>query len=315
MRKYLLFFIALASIAFGVCSPADAQFATIGCQGGKCGGSGGGGYTGPGDVVSGASAWWGLRCYNNAYNGNLADITNSATGSTTGTRLQCSTGNVITALVSGSACTFVTGNACSSLATTCATACNVRELYDQSGNTNHLVQSGNSARPAFTQNCLNTTLPCMTFTTASNLSDSTAMSVAQPNTISMVIDRTAAAFTDYLTANGDNTGMIAPSSANTIELYNAASGASSGVTVSDNAWHAIQGIANGAGSSIQVDATPNTGLSVGTTAFGAGGPDFGQNGFTGKAAEFGIWPIGFSGTQQTNMCHNQFTYWATSTSC
>jgi hypothetical protein len=42
-RKILLFLIALASIAFGVCSPAFAQFVTLGCQGGQCGGSGGGG--------------------------------------------------------------------------------------------------------------------------------------------------------------------------------------------------------------------------------------------------------------------------------
>src|SRR5437879_10288669 len=92
-------------------------------------------YSGPGDVVSGAFAWWGMLCYSNAYSGNVADITDAATGNTTGTRLQCSFG-IVSALVSGSACTFVTGNACSSLATTCATACNVVTLYDQSGNTN-----------------------------------------------------------------------------------------------------------------------------------------------------------------------------------
>jgi hypothetical protein len=46
MRKYLLFLIALASVAFGVCSPAEAQFVTLGAQG--CGGAscaGGGGST------------------------------------------------------------------------------------------------------------------------------------------------------------------------------------------------------------------------------------------------------------------------------
>jgi hypothetical protein len=65
MRKTLLFLIALASIAFGVCSPANA----FGCNGWPqiAGGngcnsliaSGGGGtYTGPGDIVSGAIGWW-----------------------------------------------------------------------------------------------------------------------------------------------------------------------------------------------------------------------------------------------------------------
>ena len=37
MRKFLTFLIAVAAIAFGVCSPLQAQFATLGAQG--CGGA------------------------------------------------------------------------------------------------------------------------------------------------------------------------------------------------------------------------------------------------------------------------------------
>lgn len=275
--------------------------------------SSGGGYTGPGDVVSGASAWWGLRCYNAAYAGNVADLTDSSTGTTTGTRLVCNAG-VVSALVSGSACTFVTGNACSSLATTCATACNVEELYDQTGNANHLIQAGNSARPTYTQNCLNTTLPCTTWTTASNLATAGAVTaIPVPFTISQVYNRTTAQFTDYLT-DGNNTGIIAGATASAIQLYN--SGGSAGVTAADAVWNAIQGLQNGASSTIKVNnVAPAAAVPGASTSFGTGGASFGANTYAGKMTEVGIWPIGFSTTQQTNMCHNQFTYWATSASC
>ena len=93
-------------------------------------------YTGIGDIAGLSSnnpiAWWGLRCFSSTTSGTIADITDSATGNTTGTRLQCAAGGIVTAVVSASACTFVTGFACSTLATTCAVGCNVRELYDQS---------------------------------------------------------------------------------------------------------------------------------------------------------------------------------------
>ena len=64
-----------------------------------------GGYTGPGDCAgctfNATAIFWGSpgRCYSNAFSGAIADITDSATGNTTGTRLQCSAGGTITALV------------------------------------------------------------------------------------------------------------------------------------------------------------------------------------------------------------------------
>jgi hypothetical protein len=77
------------------------------------------------------------RCYQHSYSGSHIDLVDAATGNTTGTRLQCANG-VISALVSGSACTFVTGNACSSLTTTCGTAgspisCEIVTFYDETG--------------------------------------------------------------------------------------------------------------------------------------------------------------------------------------
>ena len=65
--------------------PAQAQFKS-GARFGDANGfsapvaaSGGGGYVGPLDAVSGAVAYWGLRCSTTAYAGNVADIWDSAT--------------------------------------------------------------------------------------------------------------------------------------------------------------------------------------------------------------------------------------------
>jgi hypothetical protein len=277
----------------------------------------GGGYTGPGDVVSGAYAWWGLRCYNNAYSGLVADITDASSGNTTGTRLQCSSGTV-SAVVSGSACTFVTGNACSSLATTCASSCNVVTLYDQSGASNctgpcNMAQASNGARPTVMVSCLNSH-PCMVFNGTSHLlqTPNPASSQIQPYTMSGVAERTGntSVFADIIGANTNAVQFLFNSGANQFTLY--AGSVASPVTANDSAYHAIQGVYNGSSSIIYVDGTQTTGLSAGASALGNTAPIIlgaGNNYLTGNIAEAGIWPIGLNTTQQSNMNSNQHTYW------
>ena len=58
MRKLLTFLIALAAIVFAVVSPAFAQVGGLMFPG-PGHGHGSTAYSGPGDIVSGASAWWG----------------------------------------------------------------------------------------------------------------------------------------------------------------------------------------------------------------------------------------------------------------
>src|SRR6185312_1795341 len=78
------------------------------------------GYQGPGDVVSGALAWWGLRCYSAAYTGKVAEIWDASTGTTSNTTMSCATGGVITFSTS-TGCT-AGGATCQPLATTCSVA-------------------------------------------------------------------------------------------------------------------------------------------------------------------------------------------------
>jgi hypothetical protein len=267
------------------------------------------GYTGPGDVVSSAAGWWGARCYSAAYSGNVADITDASTGNTIGTRLQCSNG-VVSALVSGSACTFVTGNTCSTLATTCASSCNVTTLYDQSGNGHNAVQATNSNRPTWIINCLGS-LPCMNFAGQFLQVSSTSLgNISQPWTISGVGERTVTSgfMNLYGDGSGNGYGILWNSGANSVATWG---GAILAGTANDNAFHAIQAIGNGGASVAYIDGTSNAGA-AGTNALTGVGSQI-ANGFgalnTGRIAETGVWASGFSAGNQSSMNSNQHTYW------
>ena len=64
-------------------------------------------YTGPGNVVSGASAWWGLRAYNAADLGNnLINVCNPGDGACVNMVSSASTGALVVTTVGGEACSF-----------------------------------------------------------------------------------------------------------------------------------------------------------------------------------------------------------------
>jgi hypothetical protein len=267
MRKFLTFLIALA-ITISVSASAFAQSIIGSGIWGDAKPSGGGGYTGPGDILA-ATYWWGLRCYSNAYSGNVAQIVDAATGTTTGTLLACSSGTV-SAVVSSSACTFVTGNACSPLATTCSTACAVEQLYEQvAGGAPMILRSGFNAGkdvPVYTQNCIGTK-PCMTLTASADGGNGQGLytgiggtiSVATPVGYSVVGSRTANFTTGQVLVSAvgsSQTQITYTSSANTIDVYG---GGAFTATASDSSFHALNVTYNGASSSVRVDSTNTTG--------------------------------------------------------
>lgn len=307
-------FLATCLVAIGVFSvvPVSAQVPMTGA--GKAGALGSA-YAGPGDIVA-FSEWFGLRCYSAAYSGNVVDVTDSATGNTTGTRLTCS-GGVVSALVSANACTFVTGNVCSALATTCAIACNVVNIYDQTRTVIPLTQATNSARATYTRNCLNTTLPCLTFLGSSSqfYTSSVLYTGSQPFSFSAVVDRTATgSYTSpliYATA----IGFLWNTSANSLETHCTTDTLFE--TMSDNSWHALQGVCNGAttASVLMVDATAYTGLGGGTSGVTGAATAIGNIGgavYTGKWAEAGmINGIALNSTQYGALHTNELAYYGT----
>ena len=265
-------------------------------------------YTGPGDVVSGATAWWGLRCYNNAYSGNVAAVWDGATGNTTETLLTCSPGGTINQTVN-------------SLSTTCAVSCVIATLYDQTGNSHDVTQATNSQRPTFTQSCLGSN-PCAAFLGSSTQllkSAATIGTLTQPNTLAMVSIRTGA-FTTKGAVFGDSTGNLAyaySNTANQIAVYNGTNNATS--AVSDSAWQSMIYILQSTSSvfylnavSTTISGNPGTNSISGSAQLGE--DDYGDK-MTGDLMELGVWNSGFNSTQATNMCHNQYLYYGTPTSC
>jgi hypothetical protein len=123
MRKLLTLLIALAAIVFAVVSPLSAQGFNGGGFNVGLGPFAIGGYTGPGDIVSGATAWWGIRAYKTAGLGTkVANICNSTGGTDVGCadfNSNATTGIIESKTVSGITCPGAN--------------CTVKILYDQSG--------------------------------------------------------------------------------------------------------------------------------------------------------------------------------------
>lgn len=135
----------------------------------------------------------------------------------------------------------------------------------------------------------------------------------QPLSGSAVVERTGnfaafAAWIDFAANGAGDTGMLFDSGANTVTIY--AGSVPPPVTAADNAFHAMQALFNTTTSSIFLDGSSTTGLSVGTQTGdtgvtignGVGGP------LTGNLNEVG----GAQGDQSSHFSAlntNQHTFW------
>ena len=263
-------------------------------------------YTGAGDIIPGWSAWWSIyHCYSNAYSGNVAAVWDGATGNTTETLITCSAGGTVNQTLH-------------LLSVTCAVSCVVGELYDQTGNGNHLIQATNADRPVVNLNCLNTSLPCVNFTATAQGMTSAFSTASTYGSTSVVAS--SSSLSNLLTVNSStNLCLLYWSAANTWVTYG---GSSITATATDSAWHAAQMVCNnGTSASLTIDATTTTG-STGSrswsaaTALAIGTDAIGDAGYGNKWAEGGVYAgLVFTAGNITSLCHNQYTYWATSTSC
>ena len=278
--------------------------------------SGGGAYVGPGDIVSGATVFYGLRAYNAASAGNkIANLCNS----TGGTDVTCAD-----AFSSASTGALVIP---AGLVSICPGAnCTVQTLYEQIGGGNctpancDMTQATIASRPVLTASCTPNNLACMSFVSSSsqNLgrgSNVFVTTINQPFSFSCVADRTG--------ATGSTSGIFAGSGTNfnrqfsfdtttRVFIFGGSANVNSG-TVSNNAWHALQGVFNDPSNSlVNVDGSSGTPGSGGTDNY-TGPFAIGQDGFsdflTGNITECGSWPIAFSSGQMTSMYGNQHTYW------
>lgn len=264
---------------------------------------GGGGYVGPGDAITGAIAWWGLRCYNTAYTGNVADVFDSSTGTTTETLITCSAGGTLNETIH-------------TLAVTCAVGCKVKTLYDQTQGLHcgssavcDFGQNTNSKRPALTTSCIGS-LYCMTFASASSqeLVSTVAQSIntqTQPYTWSITARQTTTAAGALIADNNEQVYFTAT------PALGATAGTNQTVGTTVNTWYAVQTVFSGASSFFYINGS-STSISPGTASTGASqkmGNDPFSEFLNGNIAEIGLWNIGFSSGQQSTMNSNQRAYW------
>ena len=229
-------------------------------------------YTGPGDVVSGAVAFWSCTfAYNNAFaagGGNMCLLVDAATGLTSYTLTALSTGKANFA-----------GAAASSA---CAVACVVKVVYDQV-NSNH-VCGGNVAgnvcpggsftladMPAYTFNSIGT-LATMTAAGGSAVEiRGTWASGAEVQPIAITIEAqlaSTAASSGYF--GWESTGGYIATTTGGGGVYQLNAGFSLNSSVNtDTSLHAIQAVANGVSSSLTIDTSTASG-NAGTRGFAIG---------------------------------------------
>ncbi len=249
-------------------------------------------YSGPGDVTAFWGYWAPNRCYASATNAtNIVDVVDAATGNTTGTRMQCNTGGVIAALVSGSACTFVTGNACSALAVTCAVACNIVNIYDQTGNSaGTFTQATNANRPAYITGGSPGGKDIARFTGSQNMTFSISVSKNTP-------------FTMYTTAKSTTTSTVCAIGTDTANSQLGSNATTAGdaflyggganiieLPAANNTWHNLSGDNLGGGlGNLYADGSSSGNLTLinstwqTTAGFGSAGDS--SNKYTGDIGE------------------------------
>lgn len=251
----------------------------------------GGSYTGPGDVVSSATSWWGLWGYNAAYatgSNPAIDVVDQA-GANPLTVNILANGQLDVASIN----TWVTANSVSTI--------RVTKVYDQVS-TRHLTQATLANMPSLNLTGINSK-PAMQFTAANSERLATGIfSVTQPLWYVSVFNKTGAASQGLFQHQGNFLSFstnqpVLNFGTNLI-----------GTSITPGTSYAYQAIASGAtNSELYVNGATDLTGNAGTNNPTGNTLTLGHEGFNywnGFIGEFGFWPILPNGTQKTNMNTN-----------
>jgi hypothetical protein len=307
MRKLLTFLIALGAIVFAIVSPVSANGVLILAQSRPAAPT----YQGPGDIVSGATAWWGLRGYNGAYaapgNNPGVVVCDSATFAICSTINILSNGNLDTATMAASSA--------------CASACVYQTFKDQSGNGHDATCASAATCATVVFNCINTSLPCAQSVHANNVSytvGGTTIALTTGFTWSYVLNPTTSGFFGPMCClASSNTSPTWGITSTVNQGYGGDGGTNQTFTLPAASNHVNTIVFDGASSIAVVDVTTTALSGMGTTGGNVTNLFRSNNLSIGaKVFEFGLWgSTAFNPTQYSNLCHNDFSYWATSVSC
>jgi len=272
---------------------------------GKAAAVGGCSYTGPVDVVAGPTILYSTRAASTATCGNkLMNVCNVSDVACGDLSSSASTGKMVISTIGGSNCSIVT--------------CTIKTWYDLSGNANDTTQSTIASRATFTVSCQNSQ-PCATCAGSCIYASGSAISTTQPFTMISYAERTGATTSLNSIARSVTTTIILEftTSANQAGIT---AGTLATATASDNAFHSINAVANGASSLLSIDGATAT-VSANTNAMSAkvfcvgtgnNACTSAASGLNGNLTEVGIWgSTGFTTSNLTSMNTNQATFWGT----
>lgn len=269
-----------------------------------------GGFQGPGDIASGAIAFYSCgRAYNAAYavaNSALCDIVDTTTGLAT-----CTMSSDDDGFVNLLAVVCPTGAPLVNVMTFCTVThvgCSVTKMYDQTGTGNHVVQATLANMPGLTFNAQNG-LPCVAGGTASQrLASAGNISQSAPFTMMGVAERGSGFTTIQTIQSNANTNFLRfGGSANQVT---AGSSTAVNLTATDSAFHALLAVVSATAPLFAVDSSANTSTStLGSTAMSSTEGIAGRtNGLSPLLAssflcEAGIWPADLNSSYQAMLAN------------
>ncbi len=261
--------------------------------------SAGSGYVGPGDIVSGASAWYGVRGYNAAYctgSNPGMDVVDTATGLLETTINIKTDGSLDEATILG-----------------LGYAVSVKKWYDQTGNGLHITQAALNDMPALTTDAIGGAIPVVSGNDgAAALSNTTGYgAISQPWSLSCVFRVPIhGSFQAIFTGSDSATGLITNGNANEVSPF---AGGTTSVAATDAAFHVLNFKANSNTTRYVVDSAAPATLDPGTNAWPSGTVFFnaasGRSGVQCDGAEIGFWATGISDANLTAIANNQLAYY------
>lgn len=242
-------------------------------------------YSGPGDVISGAIGWWGLRGYNKAY----------ATGTNPALDLDSGAGSTVTINI------LADGTLDVATAAPLVATYKVSKLYDQSGNGRHLTQATHAFRPTLS---LSGIYALFCSTTGEFLLGPATITQTQPYSLSEVVMMTGAEDAVTFEANSGEFQFLW--TAGVVQLQCNSPPLNDG-SLAQNAAGAMQGLANGASSIIRCNGSSASG-DAGTTNLSNSAAQWGTGLGDVRFTETGLWG-GDKSDSFGALEANQRTFW------
>jgi hypothetical protein len=256
-------------------------------------------YTGPGDIVSGALGWWGLRAYDAA----LATAGANAVLLCTASDALCTTIHVTS--TGGLSASNITTSTCGSI-----TTCTAKTLYDQSGNGLDETQTTIANRATFNPTGIGGTLPCLVSNANTIYTVSGFPNTVPPLSIVSGASSDLAGFEGVMSAASQE---IQFRGSDVVEFSLGSLLDSTAVTA--NTMYRIIAYSDVSGNgTILVDGSSTTG-SVGTFNSGTSitimsNANYSSVSLVGNFVELGYWPTQLSSGNASSMDANLHSYWS-----